>query len=218
MNKCGTVCPVLPDDTAQAIAGNRAMVQEFHYSVPLTLFTTGQNKVLTVPVYSDSYFVVKKIMAQSTGIFQTRVINTATGRLLTSDYVNNANLFGNAQLPKGASNLQWFAQVVNIAFPSGGETWQSSLRIDADADFLIRKIVSTQTGAYTLKITDSTSQSYWYDQAQHNSVASGTAQYPFTFSKPRLVQKNSSINFELTDLSLSPNNVQLILEGAKVYR
>jgi hypothetical protein len=60
--------------------------------------TTGQAQVTT---QRDSYFVVQKLVALSTGTFQTQIKEGGTGYLLSDPnvFINRDNLFGTAQRP-----------------------------------------------------------------------------------------------------------------------
>lgn len=249
-----------------AADGRRSNVKEFMYSTPRTAFTSGQQQNLSIPTYSDSFFVVTKLVAVSTGTFKARFFNGSTGRLLNDIYVNNVNLFGTIQLPnilrdpivippssnfvlditdlsggantiqcslvgyrwydlskypllgKAGARLDWYTY--SATFTSLAANGQTNVitRIDADADFLVRKVVGNRTGAYTLQISDSAAADTWEDQLVSDANAVGTAQYPYLLSKPRLIGRNSTISTAVTDISGSTNTIQLIFEGAKIYR
>jgi hypothetical protein len=112
---------------------------------------------------------------------------------------------------------QWFQYVVNSVVAASGTT-TPFIKVDADSDFIVRKLVSTQTGIYTVMITDASSADQWFDNAQSNANAIGTAQYPNILAKPKLIRANSSINIQLTDLTAAQNTIQLVFEGVKVYK
>lgn len=263
MKDCST-CGV-KDNVAEVLTSGGKMAQYFHYSTPLTTVAASGFQVFNVPIYPDSYFVIKKLVSTQAGTFLARLVNGATGRYFQNLAIGNANLFGTIQLPNRladpivippSSNLQveitdtsaapnaiqaalvgfrvfnlqnpptptkagallsWYQYAVNVAL-AGNDIQVATIRIDADSDFLIRKIVSTQGGAYTLKISDSGAKDYWFDNEQTNGNVAGTAQYPNFLARPRMVVRNSTINVEVRDLSGAANAVQLVLEGAKVYR
>lgn len=248
-----------------AIQGRRSNVKEFIYSTPRTTFTALQAQVLTIPTYSDSFFVVTKLVALSTGTFTGRFYNGSTGRVLQDVAVNNVNLFGTIQLPnvlrdpivlppssnfqlqitdtsnsgnvvqcslvgyrwydmskypllgKAGARLDWYQYSASVVLAANG-SGSAITRIDADADFLVRKVVGNRTGAYTLQISDSAAADTWEDQLVSDANAVGTAQYPYLLSKPRLVGRNSTLSVNFNDVSGSGNTVQLIYEGAKIYR
>lgn len=113
--------------------------------------------------------------------------------------------------------LQWYMISAEITLSGNGQGIVQT-QVDADADFLVRKLVGTQTGNYTIKISDSSSKDSWFDREQQNANAVGTAQYPAVLAKPKLVKANSAITTEFLDLSGSSNTIQVIFEGAKIYR
>ncbi len=257
---CNT-CP----DFSDYLKGGKSF-QYFHFSTPLTTLLTGQTANVNIPIYSDSYFVLKKLTSTQSGTFLANLINGATGRVFSSAPVGNANIFGTIQFPNrladpvimppssniqlqitdtsglltnvvqvsligyrcfdlknppvsmlGGAVLVWYQYVINIPL-AGNDTLTGIVRVDADSDFLVRKIVSTQAGAYTIKVSDSGAQDYWTDNEQTNGNIAGTAQLPNFLARPRLVARNNTINVEIRDLSGAPNSVQIVFEGAKVYR
>jgi hypothetical protein len=114
--------------------------------------------------------------------------------------------------------FRWFQYVVNSTVAANGQT-TPFIKVDADADFLVRKIISNQTSASLLAmISDASSGDQWFDLQQVQPNVFGTAQYPNILAKPRLIKANSSINLQLNDLSGSENIVQVIFEGAKIGR
>lgn len=246
--------------------GKRAASFEyFHYSTPFVTLTSGQNVVQNIPFFSDSYFIVKKLSAATVGSFSTRIINTATGRVLMDTKVNNNNLFGTILLPnvmrdplvippsgqlqldltdlslaanviqpvfigyrwfnlampptfgKKGYFLQWYQYSASVTLAANGLN-QITTTIDADADFLVRKLVSTQSGPYSLQLTDSSSKDNWFNQDQANGNVAGSVSYPNILAKPKLMKANSAITANFRDLSGATNTIQLIYEGAKIYR
>lgn len=267
--KCNGPCSgqdMAASNAIQAAAqGQRVNVKEFTFSTARTVFTALQLQTLTIPTYSDSFFVITKLVATSTGTFTGRFYNGSTGRVLQDVAVNNVNLFGTIQLPnilrdpivlppssnlqlqltdtsnsgntiqislvgyrwfdlskypilsKAGARLDWYMFSASAVITGNGQA-NLITRIDADADFLVRKIVGNRTGAYTLQISDSAAADSWQDQPVSDANQVGTAQYPYLLAKPRLIGRNSTISIQMNDLSGSTNTVQLIYEGAKVYR
>lgn len=261
------------DDTEalvkMALEGNtrRANVQAFSYAIAPTAYTANQNRQLTIPTFTDSYFVVKRLAAISTSTFTTRIYNGSTGRVYSDVRVNNANIWGTIQLPNvlldpmvlppnsnvlldltdssGSTNtiqcvlvgyrwfdlskppvfgrrgvrLEWFqySAVPDAAIAGNGKTIVQT-RVDADSDFILRKLIATSTGTFQAQISDSGSKDVWMDQYIRNANLFGTTQYPNVLPKPRLIRRNSTIQTEIEDVSGSSNTVQIIYEGAKILR
>lgn len=238
----------------------------WHYSTPRTAFTALQSQDLTVNMLPDSYMVIKKLVAVSSGSFTIQMYDGSTGRLLQAFPVNNVNVLGTIQLPNllldpivlppssalvlkivdtsNAANtiqvslvgyrhydlarppvfgklgrpMKWFQYVINSVVAASGLT-TPSVKVDSDSDFLIRKVVATSTSAsLTAMLSDASSGDQWFDLNQTQGNIFGTAQYPNILAKPKLIKANSTINAQLQDLSAAQNTVQLVFEGAKVYR
>jgi hypothetical protein len=119
---------------------------------------------------------------------------------------------------RSGRRLEWFQQAVNVVLPSNGQTTQQ-IRIDADADFLVRKIMTTRTYSvgYNVQISDSSSKDTWTDLPQNSQIMAGNAPFPYWLPKPKLLAANSSIGLNFTDLG-GGGTFQFVLEGAKVYR
>lgn len=59
----------------------------------------GSTAVLSIQIEPDAYFVVQKLIANSTGIFGTQIQDTGSSQILMDASVQNANLWGTAQQP-----------------------------------------------------------------------------------------------------------------------
>lgn len=271
----GLMSAVGGSDAADAIigaGGARASLKDyFQYSIPRTVLSggaPGTSQTLTVPIRADSYMVVTKMFAYSTGAFTVQMRNDADGRYYHSpaSLVQNGNIFGTLELPnklldpivvppnatlsfvlsdisgadntvqivlcgyrhydfqnppipkKGGRQTSWFQLIFDRTLAAGEGPSQYLAKVDADADFLIRKLVATYTGEFTAKIADAGTSDYWSDQPQRNYNLFGTVQYPLVLPKPKLIKATGSLMYELTDLSGASNTVQLVAEGIKVYR
>lgn len=273
--QCPPNCNVCKDDAESLINESKNKLARkwdfFHYSNPAITVGAGLAVQINIPALADSYMVVKKLLARSTGAFTVIFLNTATGRVLQSAAVANVNVFGGPilagmeNLPailrdpiilapssnlqaivtdtsgapnriqlsfsgwkhydlahppvngKAGSRLEWFQHVVNATLVAAGRA-DTQVRIDADADFLVRKIIRTTADTFNMLISDSSSRDAWFDNYQEDSSVAGNAAFPFWLPKPKLVRANSSISVSLQNVGGVGGAIQLVLEGAKVYR
>lgn len=100
---------------------------------------------------------------------------------------------------------------------SSGGTATITISITREADFYLTKIIRTATGVFTFLLRDSSNDRQWSNVALHSDIGAGTAQLPHILPKPRFVARASTITADLTDISLSSNEVRLALVGYKVY-
>jgi len=90
-------------------------------------------------------------------------------------------------------------------------------QFDADADFEWLETVSTQTGIYSVQLTD-TSTGRLLSSAPVNSLNfAGTAQLPHVLVEPYIIPRASVIKALFNDLSNAGNTVQLTLRGYKLF-
>jgi len=117
---------------------------------------------------------------------------------------------------RGNARLEWYSQSVNTVLAANAQS-NVQIRIDSDADFLVRKIMAVTTNPYTVQISDSSTQESWSDVPQVMSNLAGNAAFPYWLPKPKLIRANSTISFQFADLGAG-TTIQFVLEGAKVYR
>lgn len=96
-------------------------------------------------------------------------------------------------------------------------TVQNTIKVSADAAFIATKIVGASTGDYLIFTRIAGSDRQLSNQPIHSVAFVGTAELPAILPKPLLIQPNSNINFDVTDLSGSTNEVYFTLAGFKVY-
>lgn len=119
---------------------------------------------------------------------------------------------------KAGARLEWYTFSASLSLSGNGGPTPVTTRIDADADFLVRKIVATSTGLFQGQVVEANSGEVWQKNFEAGQLFAGTAQFPNLLVKPRLVIRNSALLTYLQDLSGSTNAIQVVYEGAKVYR
>lgn len=97
-------------------------------------------------------------------------------------------------------------------------TSRPNIKVSADASFVCNYITGSSTGEYLIFFRTDSSDRQLMDDAVNSSTIVGTAERPMILPKPLLLAPNTTISFELTDISGQENEVYLTLCGFKVYR
>lgn len=92
-----------------------------------------------------------------------------------------------------------------------------SPQFDADADFEWIETVSTQTGIYSVQLTDTSTGRQLSTSAVNSLNFAGTAQLPHVLIEPYIIPRASVIKAVFNDLSNAGNTVQLVLRGYKLF-
>lgn len=97
-------------------------------------------------------------------------------------------------------------------------TGRASIRVSADAAFVATYITGTSSGEYLAFMRTDSSDRQLMNDPVHSAALVGTAERPFILPKPLLLAPNTTISFDLTDLSNAVNEIFFTLCGFKVYR
>jgi hypothetical protein len=97
-------------------------------------------------------------------------------------------------------------------------TGRASIRVSADAAFVATYITGTASGEYLAFMRTDSSDRQLMNDPVHSAAIVGTGERPFIFPKPLLLAPNTTISFDLTDLSNAVNEIYFTLCGFKVYR
>lgn len=97
-------------------------------------------------------------------------------------------------------------------------TGVASIKISADSAFVACSARGSSSGNYLIFPRTDASDRQLVNEAVHSSAITGTAQRPGMFDKPLLLPANTTISFDITDLSGAINEVYFTLAGYKVYR
>ena len=101
-----------------------------------------------------------------------------------------------------------------------GATVTVPIEISNDHHFKLFQISGVSTGAYRIDFVNAvTGESIIFGPANEhygidNGLIVGTAQFPFRFHEPILLEAGTRVNVVLTDISAAPNVVDLTLGGA----
>lgn len=96
-------------------------------------------------------------------------------------------------------------------------TIQNSIKISADAAFIAMSMRGSSLGDYTAFMRMDASDRQLMNEAVISSALVGTAERPAPLHKPLLLPANTTVSFDLTDISGVANDVYLTLAGFKVY-
>lgn len=108
-------------------------------------------------------------------------------------------------------------QSVGQVFVNANAQVEGQLQIDAKADFQIRKILSTQSGPFSVAFRDGSSGRDWQNLPVNNANFSGTGQLPFWMTAVIVIAARATLRWVVTDLSGGNNTIQLTLVGEDRY-
>jgi hypothetical protein len=97
-------------------------------------------------------------------------------------------------------------------------TQRPSIKITADAAMIATLFTGASTGEYSIFMRTDSSDRQLMQFPVHSASIVGTAERPFPLPKPLLLAPNTTLSFDITDLSNATNEVWFTLAGFKVYR
>lgn len=97
-------------------------------------------------------------------------------------------------------------------------TVQTSIKISADAAFIGNSIRGASIGDFLTFMRIDSSDRQLQNIAVHSTALVGTAERPGPLHKPLMLQANTTISFDITDISGSDNDVFFYIFGFKVYQ
>lgn len=126
-------------------------------------------------------------------------------------------VYANQLLPKNSKRIdQWFQYVESKAILANA-TDTFNIKLQADSYFQVQKIMAVSTGIFQARLSDTATGKTWSDRFIRNANQFGTAQRPRVLPMPKLLDPNTTVQCEVTDLSGSGNTVEIVLEGTKKY-
>ena len=107
-----------------------------------------------------------------------------------------------------------FMAYVIDATLAASQVLETNIKIDKSKNFVITHIVGNSTGAYSFQLSDSASGYTAFSNDKVRSAAFvGTAQFPRELASPIPMRGNSVLKYNLTDLSIGANTIQIVLIG-----
>ncbi len=96
-------------------------------------------------------------------------------------------------------------------------TVNTSIKISADAAFIAMCVKAQSTGDFLIFPRIDASDRQLVNQAVNSATYCGTAERPYWLSKPLWLPANTTISFDVTDLSGAENQIYFTFGGYKVY-
>lgn len=97
-------------------------------------------------------------------------------------------------------------------------TQRPSVQTSSDAAHVVTLFTGSSTGEYSLFIRTDSSDRQLMPLPVISAAIVGTAERPFKLPKPLLLAPNTTISFDIVDLSNAVNEVWFTMCGFKVYR
>lgn len=94
----------------------------------------------------------------------------------------------------------------------------ASIKVSADSAFIGVSIRGASSGDYTIFPRTDASDRQLVNEAIHSAAFVGTAERPGPLHKPLLCPANTTLSFDLQDLSGQENQIYFTVAGYKVYR
>lgn len=113
--------------------------------------------------------------------------------------------------------LQNVGSGVNPLIPAN-QTVSNSFKVTADAAFVAMSVRAQSTGDFLVQARIDNSDRILMNIPVASSAFCGTGQRPAPLHKPLMLSANTTVSFDLTDLSGSPNAVYLYFFGFKAYQ
>lgn len=111
---------------------------------------------------------------------------------------------------------RYFDYTFDVTLTANQNLPDQSLIIGGDADFIIRAIVGTQTGAYKIRFRDN--QGFYLSPGMvNNSNIMGTAQLPVPIWPELQIPRNGKLGIDLLDTSGAGNTIEIVFKGVKRY-
>lgn len=101
---------------------------------------------------------------------------------------------------------------------AANQTRNASIKITADAAFVGMTIRGASTGDFLTFMRVDNSDRQLMNIPVHSAALVGTGERPAPLHKPLLLPANTTISFDVTDLSGAANDVYFYLHGFKVYQ
>lgn len=100
---------------------------------------------------------------------------------------------------------------------AANQTVQNSIKITADAAMIGMDMRGITNGDMLIFMRTDSSDRQLMNQPVHSSLLLGTGQWPSPLRKPFLIPANTTLSFDLTDISGQQNEIRLTIAGFKIY-
>ena len=93
----------------------------------------------------------------------------------------------------------------------------ASIKVSSDAIFVAKTVTGASDGPYKIQARLDSSDRQIMNRAVRSETWVGTAERPFVLPQALLLKQNTTISFDVTDLSGAENAVYLNLNGFKIF-
>jgi hypothetical protein len=114
------------------------------------------------------------------------------------------------------SRLYFYTTDRDVTLPVGAAVQTEAIKIINEADFMLYRITSEQTGDFLIRITNTNTGYRLMNGWIHSSMFAGNAQN-YLDIEPMLIQRQALLKIELINLHTLPNTVYLTFSGANYY-
>lgn len=170
---------------------------------------------------SESLTISEQDLASLSNLGPGGVVGKLIVKALMSLRNAEYDLFGSLPAKNIAPYWYQFSNTIAKAnqIALAGGTAQNSIKISSDAGFVGMQIVGTSSGPYLVNARIDASDRILMNEPVNSAGWMGTAERPHYLPKSLLVPANSTISFDLTDLSGAINNeIYCAFVGYKWYR
>lgn len=105
----------------------------------------------------------------------------------------------------------------DVTLTGNQELLQQGVFIDSDGDFVLKGLVGSQTGNYSLRFRLPSGRS-WPNGYVRNGNLVGTAQFPVPVEPNAVFPAGSKVALDIKDLSGASNTIQILLIGSKLLK
>lgn len=105
----------------------------------------------------------------------------------------------------------------DVTLSGSQELLQQGVFIDSDGDFILKGIVGSQSGAYSIRFRLPSGR-YWPNGYVKNTNLIGTAQFPVPVEPNVVFPAGSKVAIDIKDTSGSSNTIQILLIGSKLLK
>ena len=133
-----------------------------------------------------------------------------------------AGLHGLGEAPQTPPAQQQYyeethALTVDVSLTANQELLGQGVFIDSDGDFVLKAIVGSQTGAYSIRFRLPSGRYFPSAYTRHVNLV-GTAQFPVPVEPNAVFPAGSQVQFDIKDTSGAANSIQLVLLGSKLLK
>ena len=120
---------------------------------------------------------------------------------------------------KERTNVYFLTTDVSPVVVAAGATVVTNTRVTDEADMEVFKISSVSTGSFDFVMRDTSTGRTLSNGTVTGSTGSGTAEFPFIFPEPLLLERNHQIQIEFTDTQFVPgqNTIFFTMTGRRLY-